>query len=322
MVHYFVVNPISLTNRQDFQQFFVDIEDYLPEGSGSYRVYFSRRPRDAVAVVRSYVMKHSSEIVRVYAVGGDGILFDCLNGIIGLENAELANIPYGSSNDFLRSFGPGVKELFRDIQLQLLSPAIPTDVISTGRAYALNHCTIGIESRAIAALYGLSGHMSRSKFSKFISPAYSAMAIFSALRDESRYQDYEVVSDGENLSDSYSAISIFNGGFYGDTFSPCPDACPSDGVLDVLLAKKLSLLQIVTKISDFVHGKYHKHPESFSHKLTHSITVKSERPLYVALDGEIFYEQSLDIKIIPNAIRFVSINGQPYLSDGSYTAAR
>ncbi|MDR0936996.1 MAG: hypothetical protein LBM98_09975 [Oscillospiraceae bacterium] len=314
MVHYFVINPISLTNRHNFQQFFVDIEDYLPEGGDRYRVYFSRRPRDAVAVVRTYVQNHMPETVRVYAVGGDGILFDCLNGIIGLENAELANIPYGTSNDFLRSFGSDVSDLFRDIQMQLLSPAIPTDVIFTGRAYALNNCLIGLESRAVISLYGLSGHMSRSRFSRLISPAYMLMGVISSLKNTARYQRYTITADGEDLSGVYSSITVFNGGYYGDTHSPCPEACPNDGVLDAMLTKKLSVFQIVAKIGDYLSGNYYRHPDTFSHKLVHNVTVKSDSPLYISLDGEIFYEHSLDIKIIPNAIRFVSINGLPYAS--------
>jgi diacylglycerol kinase family enzyme len=143
------------------------------------------------------------------------------------------------------------------------------------------------------------------------------MGILNSLRNDARYQNYTISADGKDLSGIYSSISIFNGGYTGDTFSPCPEACPNDGILDAILIKKLSVFQIMTRIKTYLNGNYRKHPEAFSHHYVHRVTVKSDSPLYISLDGEIFYEHSLDIKIIPNAIRFVSINGLPYSSVNS-----
>jgi diacylglycerol kinase family enzyme len=115
-----------------------------------YAIRLSRFPRNAIRTARQYITQAGPDTpVRVYAVGGDGILFDCLNGIIGLSNAELAPVPYGHTNDFVRAFGEGLEDTFRDIPLLASAPVIPTDILRCGSNYALNLCTVGLESAAI-----------------------------------------------------------------------------------------------------------------------------------------------------------------------------
>jgi diacylglycerol kinase family enzyme len=88
--------------------------------------------------------------VRLYAVGGDGILFDCLNGLIGLPKSELAAVPYGHTNDdFMSAFGEGIRDVFRNIPLQAAVPFIATDILHYGGDYAMNLCIVGIESAAL-----------------------------------------------------------------------------------------------------------------------------------------------------------------------------
>ncbi|MDR2304015.1 MAG: acylglycerol kinase family protein [Treponema sp.] len=92
-----------------------------------YDIRISRFPRHAIRTVWRYLTRAGPETnVRVYAVGGDGILFDCFNGLVGLPNAEFALIPRGRINDFVRSFGEGLADTFRDIPLLASAPTLPT----------------------------------------------------------------------------------------------------------------------------------------------------------------------------------------------------
>jgi hypothetical protein len=47
----------------------------------------------------------SGEEIRFYACGGDGTLYDVVNGAFGFKNVQVAVIPLGSGNDFIRLFG-------------------------------------------------------------------------------------------------------------------------------------------------------------------------------------------------------------------------
>lgn len=59
-------------------------------------------PGEATALVRSRVMQGNP--VRFYACGGDGTLNEVAAGVQGCENAEVACVPCGSANDFVRIF--------------------------------------------------------------------------------------------------------------------------------------------------------------------------------------------------------------------------
>jgi hypothetical protein len=77
-------------------------------------IHVSRYLRDAIGVISKYRSGvPEGAVVRVYAVGGDGILFDCLNGIVGLRGVELGALPYGNTCDFPRAFGEEALPLFR-----------------------------------------------------------------------------------------------------------------------------------------------------------------------------------------------------------------
>jgi len=143
MKHLVIVNPKSFAKESGMLSVIADIRTYFKNAANAdYTIYISRYPRDAIGVVNDFI-KSANEIVRVYSVGGDGILYDCLNGLVGLPNAELAVIPYGKTDDFVRAFGEGKNKIFRDIKKQATANAIPTDIISIGNRYALNFCSAG-----------------------------------------------------------------------------------------------------------------------------------------------------------------------------------
>jgi diacylglycerol kinase family enzyme len=145
--HFFVINPKSFHNQKFLNAVISKFSIYFEEtNNDDFSIHVSNFPRDAIGAIRSYTKQlNPNDTVRVYAVGGDGILFDCLNGIMGLPYAELATVPYGHTNDFVRAFGEGLQYLFRDIAVQATSRTILTDVLQCGNNYGLNLCTVGME---------------------------------------------------------------------------------------------------------------------------------------------------------------------------------
>jgi diacylglycerol kinase family enzyme len=120
MEHLFIINPKSFfPNFRKMDLFISGIKDFFREKEEPCTIHISRFPRDAIIIIRRYFKKADSGArIRVYAVGGDGVAFCCLNGIIGIPNAELALMPFGTSNNFVRAFGPGRYDDFRNIGLQ------------------------------------------------------------------------------------------------------------------------------------------------------------------------------------------------------------
>ena len=312
MKHLVVVNPWSFIKVSDMDTVIRDIKAYFDSAKGmEYLIYVSRYPRDAVSVVKKYV-RETDKTVRVYSVGGDGILFDCLNGMITFPNAELAVIPYGAANDFVRAFGEGKAPIFRNIEKQVKAGTIPTDVINIGSKYILGFCAAGVEAASVLKYYDTCRKYPfiAKKYGKVL---YLAGAPLAIMDKKVTSQEYEVTIDGVRFNGRYSAINIANNACYGGDKIPVPMAHPADGFFDIILTKSISRLRLVSVIPAYIRGKYYKYPEIFKHIRGKAVSIRSESPLQLNTDGESYYDARLDAKIIPGAVNIVSPDNLKYL---------
>jgi diacylglycerol kinase family enzyme len=318
-VHLFIVNPRSFryAGGPDMRTIINEIRAYFRDNPGEdYHLHISRYPRDAVGVIHRFAASvGGGVIVRVYAVGGDGILFDCLNGIVGTANRELAIVPYGSSNDFLRSFGEGRQAPFLNIAKQISAGTIKTDIIYCGSNYAMNFCSVGVE--AVSIMY--TARLMRAfdwavRHSRGIVPIlYTLGGICGILDKKTREQRYSVVFDGERADGTYTCINVANGPCYGGNMSAVTGAMPNDGILDMLLVESGSALSILNLLPRYLRGEYYNYPESFSYRRARRVEIASDTPISINMDGEVFFDTSLTLEVIPRAVDIVAVDGLDYM---------
>ncbi|MDR3122106.1 MAG: hypothetical protein LBU58_12360 [Clostridiales bacterium] len=314
--HLFVVNPRSFPHKSDMDAFVSRVGRVFKDaGLWAYHIHVSRYPRDAIGVVHKYIQGlPQGQPIRVYAVGGDGILFDCLNAVMGVEGAELAAIPYGRENDFVRAFGDKKEELFRDIAAQIAAPSVPTDVIRCDDNYALNFCVVGLETMAIMWKIELSKRFSRARdfIPWFGSAAYYLSTAFASFNARIRSQEYQITVDGEVVNGNYVTIHISNGPCYGKTLAPVGEAVPDDGFLDLVLGRAQTIAGVLMVMLNYVRGRRKKprlrFPEkvSLAHRRVREVTIQSDRPLMVDLDGEAFFDTAIAVRVVPGGVRFVA----------------
>jgi YegS/Rv2252/BmrU family lipid kinase len=318
--HLFIVNPVSFPQWEDMDNIIDEIRECFAASGERHSIHVSRFPRDAIRTIREYMNGADAKAaVRVYAVGGDGILFDCLNGVVGFKNAELAVVPYGNSNDFVRAFGEGKQELFQNIAAQAASGTIPTDIIFCGNNYALNTCTIGMEAYTLHKAVGLNaryknlwGRLPR-RAGKFL---YDFMfwlgGVISAMSPSITNRRYSVWMDGEEFSGSYTTVNIANGPCYGGDKCAAIAAVPDDGLLDVMFFKSASRRRIVRVGTRYIYGKYRLFPNDVSYRRAAEISVRSDKAMVLQLDGELLFDTNIRIRIIPKAVNIVAVNGLRY----------
>jgi YegS/Rv2252/BmrU family lipid kinase len=299
MRHFFVINPHSFKTLDELKQLLADLQQ--PD----YTVYSSRFPRDAIHAVHRFLTGvDSGETARIYAVGGDGILFDCLNGMVGFPNAELTSVPYGNANDFVRAFGEEALTEFRDIKRLSAGTAIPVDIIHYGANYALNEANIGMGGYSTANAQKFLRKFNNNWIRKHASSVYILSAVMALFAKDVLTQKYRILMDGEDLSGSYINILVSNGPCNGGSLIPNPYAVPNDGLLDVLFTASRNRLQLIAYKNDYANGNFEKHKDIYIAKRCASLSVKSELPMHVELDGEAFFTQEIKIELIPKGIRF------------------
>ena len=318
--HIFIVNPMSFRRKQDVDAVIAGIESALNKyGDINYHIHISNYPRDAIgAVNRFFTAAHAKRPLRAYAVGDDGNLFDCLNALMGLERVELAVIPFGLENGFVRSFGEKASAAFRDVKAQLTSPSIPTDVICCDGHYAINYCSVGLESISVLWRANI-----LKRFPKFGSKSkgatkcvYMNSHILSAISDGYSVRNYTIKTDGEQIDGQYSTIRLSNCPCCGRFMTPSGESLPDDGLLELVAGYAKSLPDAMRLLPLLYYGRHSKHRNSdnisFYHMLVKEVEISSDMPLIISLDGEMFYNSSIKIKLLPGGIRVVAPNGFEY----------
>jgi diacylglycerol kinase (ATP) len=129
MKHIFVINPkAGRVDRTD--EIAKKLHDY--DGKIAYEIYVTKSLGDAQLYVRNYLKEHDpKEVYRFYACGGDGTLYDVVNGAYGFPNAEVACVASGSGNDFVKNFHNLDK--FRDLDKEIAGTAKADRPPSGGR---------------------------------------------------------------------------------------------------------------------------------------------------------------------------------------------
>jgi diacylglycerol kinase family enzyme len=312
MKHLLVINPKSFPENRGMCEFISSVTQILGDSTS---VIISRYPRYAISKVNNFLKEaeEQGERVRIYAVGGDGILFDCLNGMLRYPKNELANVPYGNANDFLRAFGSENVPLFRDIELLSKSPSVPTDIIEYGENSALSIVSLGLEGSAILETEKMAKRLSKISFMRKLIPTlYTLGAVVVIFNKKLRSQYYNVTIDGVDYSGEYVDINIGNSFGNGGKNAANPYAIPNDGWLDAVFIKKMPLIKCLLAVGPFVRGKFEKYSNNFIHVRFKKLYANSPESIRICADGEAFYTSEVNIEINPGAIQILAPEGVSY----------
>jgi diacylglycerol kinase family enzyme len=76
-------------------------------------------------------------------------------------------------------------------------------------------------------------------------------------------------------------------------------------LLDIYLVKRPPLLHLFAVMTDYIRGNYHKWPQYISHFRGKRVKISSEQVILISVDGEHFYDTTINCEVIPRAVDFV-----------------
>ena len=302
MKHIFIVNPAAGKGKAA-TRIVPQIEAYFkahPELS--YEVYITKAQGDGKTHVENAAK--TGEPLRFYACGGDGTLYEVVNGAYKYPNAAVGILPLGSGNDFARIFGKSDKLL--DIDAQVNAETRKFDLIDAGGHVAINQCSMGLDAEVCAKqayfkkLPGVGGEF-----------AYT-MSLFYCLFRRLK-SDFKIVIDDDKVIEGRMLFALCaNSRWYGGGYKGAPKALPDDGLLDFILVRKtvgrLKLAGLVGKykrgehliwdFTDFVRGK--------------KLQIFSKNPAAVNVDGECEYVTESTFRILPAALDVIMPDMESY----------
>ena len=292
MKHLFIINPAA-GSRDRTAVYTAAITQICGKRGLDYRIAVSSAPGECRRLAREAA--ETGEAYRIYACGGDGTLNEVASGAAGWDNAAVTAYSGGSGNDFVKIFDQ--PRAFQDLERLLDAQEVSFDLIRCNEDLALNICSVGLDAR-------IGTDVSRYKRIPLLQGfrAYAASTLVNIIRGISEH--YVVEVNGETINDEQTFVCVCNGRFYGGGFNPVPEADPTDGLLDVLLVRKVHRLEIPAVIGKYKNGRYAQLPDFVRHFRTDHITIRCDKPTPINLDGELRTAQVVDMSIAEEKVRF------------------
>ena len=290
MKHLFIINPAA-GSRDRTADYTADIRRLC--AGLDYEIVVSQAPGECRRLAREAA--RTGENVRIYACGGDGTLNEVASGAAGFPNAAVTAWCGGSGNDFVKLFSDPAA--FSDLSRLLDAEEVTFDMILCNDDLALNICSVGLDAR-------IGTDVAKYKRLPFFHGfnAYALSTLINLFRGISEH--YVVEIDGERIDGEQTFVCVCNGRFYGGGFNPVPEADPTDGKLDVLLVKKVSLLQVPGIIGTYKNGRWRELPDIIRHYRTDRVRILCDEPSPINLDGELRVAQAVTMELAREKINF------------------
>ena len=292
MKHLFIINPAagSSDGTEKYRKQITTVCD--PKGL-DYRIEVSAAPGDCTRIAREAAQ--TGEEYRIYSCGGDGTLNEVVAGVVGYDNVSVTMFAGGSGNDFIRIFNE--TEPFRDLERLLDAEEANFDLMRCNEDVSLNICSVGLDARIGTDVANYKRLPLLQGFR-----AYALSTVVNTIRGVAEH--YVVEIDGETVDADHTLICACNGRFYGGGFNPVPDADPTDGIMDVLLVKKVSRLKVAKVVGKYKNGRYKELPDIIRHFRTDRLVIRCDKPTSINLDGELRTGETVEITIAKEKLRF------------------
>jgi YegS/Rv2252/BmrU family lipid kinase len=283
----FIINPISGGKRKDGVPELIN--KHLDKEKLDPVTLFS----DSVAHARQLAREGLGKFDMIVAVGGDGTVNEVASSIVG-TGTPLGIIPFGSGNGLSRFL-----QIPMDTENALKN-------LTTGHIETIDSASLNGKAFFNMAGVGFDAHIaevfSHNKKRGFIT------YIKSAFEEFSKYQPrhYEITIDGKSYPRDAFMISFANSSQYGNNAHISPNASVQDGLLDVCIIKKFSILRLPEMGIRMMLGSAEKtgYVEIIRGK---EITITRENSGPIHLDGEPqMAGRELAVKVIPGSLKVIA----------------
>lgn len=255
-----------------------------------YEIKYTKYPQHATMIARSYQDRN----YRIYAVGGDGMIHEIVQGLIGSNN-ELVIIPAGTGNDFIRTIAnsndPAVL-----LKMSLDLPAQPIDLIKANNIYCINVFCCAFDSE-------IANKVHCYQPIKYLPRALQYAHVF--VRRLSKYRLYptKLFVEGKQIYEGNLIVGAFcNGKYFGGGFKIGKDANIHDGLIDINLVSDIKKRTIPYYLFLLLSGKLNRGKNYYHQKLT-ALEIQTKQE--VNIDGETYPAGDYYLEIVKGLLKVV-----------------
>jgi diacylglycerol kinase (ATP) len=270
----YIVNPISGTRTKK------DLQQMIERSTAAMNIPFQIFPSVASG---DYSFLHSiikeQRVTDIVIAGGDGTVSQVAGNLMHLD-VNFGIIPCGSGNGL--AYAAKIPR----------QPAQALDIIFTGKASSIDGFYINGQFACMLCGLGFDAKVAH----EFAKQPKRGLTTYATLVGKNFFSadpySFVVESNGLSFSTEAFLISIANSNQFGNNFTIAPKALLSDGLLDVVIAKKTAKpLLLFNLIRQILAGRLSKIENS--------------------LNNPVIYFQTSELKIINKSLAPLHIDGDP-----------
>ena len=232
------------------------------------------------------------------AIGGDGTLFEVLNGMLTRSENEripISIIPSGTGNSFMKTVGienvvDAVGKISKNEPKKL---DMMRAVCGENIYYSLNLIGWGMAT-AISVL--------AEKLRFFGGQRYNIASVFEIIKNKRR--DSKLIVDGKERDGAFSFIIACNTKYVGKDMKMAPKAKIDDGEIDLIIVKKTSSFTLFSVFPKLFDGSHIDH-EACEYVNCKSFSIQPSEDGSLNIDGEIIGTTPVSVNIVKNGVELI-----------------
>ena len=282
------------------------LSNMLKDRGFSFEEVFTTHRYHAVELV-IYSLKRGFR--NFISVGGDGTLHEIVNGIfyqkeVPVSEITMAVLPAGSANDWTRMYRIP-KDYDKAIETVLEGRTVMQDVARVeysqagvrNSRYMVNVAGVGLDAN-ICLRCNASKDKGKSGDLAYVKAAFKALVSRTSTPTK-------VVVDGRSFfSGKMFSLAFGIGKYSGGGMMQVPDAVADDGMVNVMVARKVSKIKFLLLFKQLFKGTIYRIRE-VSHTTASRVCVISRKPDRVEIDGEVVGTTPMNLEVLPRALRVV-----------------
>ncbi|MEO6232857.1 MAG: YegS/Rv2252/BmrU family lipid kinase [Ferruginibacter sp.] len=243
---------------------------------------------------------NNEQITDIVICGGDGTVSQVAGNLID-EDVRIGIIPMGSGNG-LALAAKIPKNIDKAIDLIFTGKASYIDSFFINSTFSCMLCGLGFDAQVA---HDFAKQESRGLFT------YIKQTLTNFIH--ATPSSFELINKGKSFTASAYFISIANSNQFGNQFTIAPKASLNDGLLDIIVVKKMSKLRMIWaiiqqvrngQIKDYDEKTYHKKDVLYFQTEKLIIHNLENAPLHI--DGDPAHTaKKFMIEIIPNAFKLI-----------------
>ncbi len=227
---------------------------------------------------------------KIVAAGGDGTINEVVNGLAD-TGVTLGLLPIGTMNVFATELGLPIHDLEFCWRIITGDSTRSVDLPKANQKFFVQLAGVGLDAQVVKE--------TSSQLKRNFGPL---SYLISAAQIAARQPPKLFIQSEDASIDEGSFVLVGNGRLYGGRFPFFKHAVIDDGLLDVIVFKRLGYLEIIKYLQDVIFSSDIRVPE-IEYFQTQRLRVESDQSVPVELDGELVGNCPVDFSLQERSLR-------------------